>query len=223
MTSRYTFDFFAVLRYWPELLSGAWTTVVLSILTLALGTVLGILGAIGRISHRRLLHGLATCYVELFRNTPLLVQMYLFYYGLDQLSINLSAFTAALLAMSLNSGAYETEIIRGGIIAVGRGQVEAALSVGLTYAQTLRKVVIPYALQVIFPPLGNQFIGIILGSSVASVITVPEITYTALNIGSRSYRDFETFLIIWMIYLAVNILLSALFRLTGRLAFRPIF
>lgn len=223
MTGSYTFDFMAVLRYWPELLRGAWVAAILSILTFLLGTVFGIFGAIGRISRRRAVYAVSTFYVELFRNTPLLVQMYIFYYGLDALSINLSAFTAALLAMSLNSGAYESEIIRGGIIAVGKGQLEAAFSIGMTYTQTLRKVVIPYALQVIFPPLGNQFIGIILGSSVASIITVPEITYVALNIGSRSYRDFETFLVIWVIYLALNLALSALFKMTGRIAFRPIF
>ncbi len=223
MTGSYTFDFIAVLRYWPELLRGVWVAAILSILTFLLGTAFGIFGAIGRISHRRAVYAVSTFYVELFRNTPLLVQLYIFYYGLDALSINLSAFTAALLAMSLNSGAYESEIIRGGIIAVGKGQLEAAFSIGMTYTQTLRKVVIPYALQVIFPPLGNQFIGIILGSSVASIITVPEITYVALNIGSRSYRDFETFLVIWVIYLALNLALSALFKLTGRIAFRPIF
>ncbi|HSB69182.1 MAG TPA: amino acid ABC transporter permease [Candidatus Methylomirabilis sp.] len=222
MRGSYTFDFMAVLRYWPELLQGAWLAALLSILTFLLGTVFGIFGAIGRISRRRAVSAASSLYVELFRNTPLLVQMYIFYYGLDALSINLSAFTAALLAMSLNSGAYETEIIRGGILAVGKGQLEAAFSIGMTYTQTLRKVVIPYALQVIFPPLGNQFIGIILGSSVASIITVPEITYVALNIGSRSYRDFETFLVIWVIYLALNLALSALFKLTGRIAFRPI-
>jgi polar amino acid transport system permease protein len=223
MTGRYSFDFAAILRYWPELVQGIWTAATLSILTFLLGTLFGIFGAIGRISRRRWIYGISTFYVELFRNTPLLVQLYLAYYGLETLSIKLSAFSAALLAMSLNSGAYETEIIRGGIIAVGRGQIEAAFSIGMTYTQTLRKVVIPYALQVIFPPLGNQFIGIILGSSVASVITVPEITYVALNIGSRSYRDFETFLVIWVIYIALNVILSALFRLCGRVAFRPIF
>lgn len=223
MTSRYTFDFAAILRYWPELVQGVWVAAGLSVLTFLLGTALGIFGAIGRISRRRWLYGLSTFYVELFRNTPLLVQMYIMYYGLEAFSIRLSAFSAALLAMSLNSGAYETEIIRGGIIAVGKGQIEAAFSIGMTYAQTLRKVVIPYALQVIFPPLGNQFIGIILGSSVASVITVPEITYVGLNIGSRSYRDFETFLVIWAIYIGLNVALSALFKLTGRMAFRPIF
>ena len=223
MTSRYTFDFAAILRYWPELVQGVWVAAGLSVLTFLLGTALGIFGAIGRISRRRWLYGLSTFYVELFRNTPLLVQMYIMYYGLEAFSIRLSAFSAALLAMALNSGAYETEIIRGGIIAVGKGQIEAAFSIGMTYAQTLRKVVIPYALQVIFPPLGNQFIGIILGSSVASVITVPEITYVGLNIGSRSYRDFETFLVIWAIYIGLNVALSALFKLTGRMAFRPIF
>lgn len=222
MTTSYAFDFMAILRYWPELVRGVWLTAVLSILTFLLGTTLGILGAIGRVSRRRIVYALSTFYVELFRNTPLLVQMYIIYYGLETFSINLSAFTAALLAMSLNSGAYEAEIIRGGIIAVGKGQLEAAFSLGMTYVQTLRKVVIPYALQVIYPPLGNQFIGIILGSSVASIITVPEITYVGLNIGSRSYRDFETFLVIWVIYLAVNLLLSALFKLTGRIAFRPV-
>jgi polar amino acid transport system permease protein len=222
MRSTYTFDFLAILRYWPELVQGAWVAASLIVLTFLLGTILGIFGAIGRISRNRAVYAISTFYVELFRNTPLLVQMYVAYYGLDALSINLSSFTAALLAMSLNSGAYETEIIRGGIIAVGKGQLEAAFSIGMTYTQTLRKVVIPYALQVIFPPLGNQFIGIILGSSVASVITVPEITYVALNIGSRSYRDFETFLLIWVIYLALNLILSALFKLTGRIAFRPV-
>lgn len=222
MQSTYTFDFLAILRYWPELVQGAWVAASLIVLTFLLGTILGIFGAIGRISRNRAVYAISTFYVELFRNTPLLVQMYVAYYGLDALSINLSSFTAALLAMSLNSGAYETEIIRGGIIAVGKGQLEAAFSIGMTYTQTLRKVVIPYALQVIFPPLGNQFIGIILGSSVASVITVPEITYVALNIGSRSYRDFETFLLIWVIYLALNLILSALFKLTGRIAFRPV-
>jgi polar amino acid transport system permease protein len=222
MRSTYTFDFLAILRYWPELVQGAWVAASLIVLTFLLGTILGIFGAIGRISRNRAVYAISTFYVELFRNTPLLVQMYVAYYGLDALSINLSSFTAALLAMSLNSGAYETEIIRGGIIAVSKGQLEAAFSIGMTYTQTLRKVVIPYALQVIFPPLGNQFIGIILGSSVASVITVPEITYVALNIGSRSYRDFETFLLIWVIYLALNLILSALFKLTGRIAFRPV-
>jgi polar amino acid transport system permease protein len=222
MTGRYNFDFAAILRFWPELLQGIWIAAALSILTFLLGTVIGIFGAVGRISRRRWIYNLTTFYVELFRNTPLLVQLYIMYYGLEAFSIRLSAFTAALLAMSLNSGAYETEIIRAGIIAVGKGQVEAALSIGMTQAQTLRKVVIPYALQVIFPPLGNQLIGIILGSSVASVITVPEITYVGLNIGSRSYRDFETFLVIWVIYIGVNLALSALFKLTGRMAFRPI-
>ena len=212
----------AILRYWPELLQGIWIATALSILTFLLGTAFGIFGAIGRISHRRWVYGITTFYVELFRNTPLLVQMYITYYGLEAFSIELSAFTAALLAMSLNSGAYETEIIRGGIIAVGKGQIEAAFSVGMTYAQTLRKVIIPYALQVIYPPLGNQIIGIILGSSVASVITVSEITYVGLNIGSRSYRDFETFLVIWAIYLGLNVILSALFKICGRIAFRPI-
>lgn len=221
--SRYPFDFVAIVRYWPEILQGVWVAATLSILTFLLGTVVGIFGAIGRISRNRVIYAISTFYVELFRNTPLLVQMYIFYYGLESLSITLSAYTAALLAMSLNSGAYETEIIRGGIIAVGKGQLEAAFSIGMTYAQTLRKVVIPYALQVIYPPLGNQVIGIILGSSVASVITVPEITYVALNIGSRSYRDFETFLVIWVIYLALNLILSAIFKLTGRMAFRPVF
>lgn len=222
MRSTYAFDFLAILRYWPELVQGAWVAANLIVLTFLLGTILGIFGAIGRISRNRAVYAVSTFYVELFRNTPLLVQMYVAYYGLDALSINLSAFAAALLAMSLNSGAYETEIIRGGIIAVGKGQLEAAFSIGMTYTQTLRKVVIPYALQVMFPPLGNQFIGIILGSSVASVITVPEITYVALNIGSRSYRDFETFLVIWVIYLALNLILSAIFKLTGRMAFRPV-
>ena len=222
MRGSYTFDFSAILRYWPELARGVEVAATLSVLTLLLGTIFGIFGAVGRISRHRTVYAISTFYVELFRNTPLLVQMYIFYYGLESLSINLDAFTAALLAMSLNSGAYETEIIRGGIIAVGKGQTEAAFSLGMTYAQTLRKVVIPYAFQVIFPPLGNQFIGIILGSSVASVITLPEITYVGLNIGSRSYRDFETFLVIWVIYLALNLLLSALFKLTGRIAFRPV-
>lgn len=152
MRGSYTFDFSAILRYWPELARGVEVAATLSVLTLLLGTVFGIFGAIGRISRHRTIYAISTFYVELFRNTPLLVQMYIFYYGLESLSINLDAFTAALLAMSLNSGAYETEIIRGGIIAVGKGQTEAAFSLGMTYAQTLRKVVIPYALQVIFPP-----------------------------------------------------------------------
>lgn len=222
MTPAYSFDFWAILRYWPELVRAAGVAALLSVLTFLVGTALGIFGAIGRISRHRVVYAISTGYVELFRNTPLLVQLYIAYYGLEGVGIHLDAFSAALLAMSLNSGAYESEIIRGGIIAVGRGQIEAAFSVGMTYAQTLRKVIIPYAIQVIYAPLGNQFIGIILGSSVASVITVPEITYVGLNIGSRSYRDFETFLVIWAVYIAVNLLLSALFRLSGRVLFRPI-
>ncbi len=204
MTSRYTFDFTAILRYWPELLQGIWVGASLSVLTFLLGTILGIFGAVGRISRRRWLYSLTTFYVELFRNTPLLVQMYIMYYGLEAFSIKLNAFTAALLAMSLNSGAYETEIIRGGIVAVGRGQIEAAFSIGMTYAQTLRKVVIPYALQVIFPPLGNQFIGIILGSSVASVITVPELTFAAQRVIGESYSAVEPLVMSGLLYWALN-------------------
>jgi polar amino acid transport system permease protein len=215
----YQLQFAELLPYANELLHGFWTTVWLMCVTTLLGCLLGILGAAARSSRQPLPRRLTGFYVELFRNTPFIVQLFFVFFGLPALGFKLSAIEAGLLALILNLGAYSTEIIRAGIQATPLGQLEAARTLGLSKLQTFVRVVLPPALERIYPALSSQCIIVMLGSAVVSQISVEELTFAANFIQSRNFRSFEVYLVTALMYLLLAVGMRQLFRLAGYYAF----
>jgi polar amino acid transport system permease protein len=216
----YVFQFGAVWKDVDLLLLGAWLTAKLSFLTLAIGLVVGTAGALARISRHRLLRGVARTYVEAIRNTPFLIQLLLLYLGLPAIGIRLAPEQAALLALVVNFGAYATEIIRAGIEAIPKGQVEAGRSLGLTGSQIFILIVMKPALRIVYPALSSQFILLVLTSSVVSVISAEELTAVADRIASRNFRTFEVYFIVTLMYLAFSIFFELASLALQKLLFR---
>ena len=175
---------------------------------MAAGSLFGVVLALGKNARRKSFRNLSAVYIECFRNTPLLVQMYLLYFGLGQFGFHLSPLVAAILAILLNNAAYTAVIFRTGMDAVDKGQTEAGKALGMKDGQIFRYVVFPQAFKIVVPPLTNQFISIFLFSSVASTISLPELTYQATYIESISMRTFETFLMATGLYLLVTTVIS---------------
>jgi len=207
-------------NFYPHLYQGILITLQLTYLSFFLGLVVGIFGALGKTSSNRVFRYFFTGYVELVRNTPFLVQLYMVYFGLAVFKINLSAFTSGVIALTVNGGAYITEIIRSGIEAVRKGEIEAGLSTGLSYRQIMRYIVIPQALSIVFPPICNQLIATLLGSSIASVVAVKELTYRAEELNWRTFRSVEVYLAIGVMYLAMNWGTSLLLQLIRKFFLR---
>lgn len=191
-------------------------TVQLTIISVSIGVIIGIFGGIARVSKNPILFIPSTIYVEVIRGTPLLAQLFIVYFGLPSLGINLSPFTAAVIAMGINSGAYVTEIFRGGIQSIERGQMEAARSLGLSYLQAMRYIILPQAFRRILPPLGNEFIAMLKDSSLASTIAIAELMRVGREITSRTFRSFEVLTVVALMYLAITLPLSLLVRYTER-------
>jgi polar amino acid transport system permease protein len=215
----YRFSLQAILPYLAQLPDALANTLLLSVLTILLSVVVGMGGALARTSPNRWIHPLGTAYVEVMRNVPLVVLLYLVYFGLPEFGWRLDGFSSALLALTLNSGAYMTEIFRGGLLAIPRGQYEAAWSQGMTGLQVFSYVVFPQVFRIIYAPLGNQFIGVVLGSSLASVVAVPELTSWMGTTGSASFRYFETFVVAGLLYVLLCQLINVARITTGRLLF----
>jgi polar amino acid transport system permease protein len=207
----YVFQFGTVWRELDHLLLGAWLTLKLSALAMVLGLAVGIAGAQAKVSSSRALRGVVQVYIEAIRNTPFLVQLFFIYFGLPSLGLRLTPDQAALLAMVVNLGAYATEIVRAGIEAVPKGQVEAGRSLGLKPWQIFRFVVLMPALRTVFPALGSQFVLVMLASSVVSVISAEELTAVTDTIVARNFRSFEFYFVITGIYLAMSLAFQALF------------
>jgi polar amino acid transport system permease protein len=216
----YVFQFRPVFQDLPMLLDGALTTLHISILTLFFSFVVGTAGALCRMSRVRWLHGPATWYVEFIRNTPLLVQLFFIYFGLSQVDIQVPNYVAGLIGLVVNNSAYLTEIIRTGIQAVHKGQFEAGLSLGLSFPQLMRRVVFPQAFRVIYPPLCNQFVGIILWSSLVSTIAVEDLAMRGKQLASTTFRSFETYIVLTLIYVVMTLMVSGTLKLVGRRLFR---
>ncbi len=215
----YTFQFGEVFADFPELLSGAALTLFLSLAAMAIGLLVGTLGALALDSGGRVLRAVVRVYVEAIRNTPFLVQLFLVFFGLPKLGIGLDGNQAALLAMSLNLGAYATEIIRAGVDSVGHGQIEAARALGLKPLQIFRRIVLFQALRNVYPPLCSQFILIMLASAIVSAVAAEELSGVANNIQSRTFRSFEIYIVVTGMYLAMTLSVQALLAVIGRLAF----
>ena len=216
----YTFDFAAVFAYWPLLLEGIWLTVRLTAIATVLGLMVGIAGALGRRSRIAPVRWLAGGYVELVRNTPFLVQLFFIFFGLPGIGIKLDEGEAALIAMVLNLGAYATEIVRAGMDATARGQIEAGMSLGLSRWNVFRHVIIVPALAKVYPALTSQFIIVMLGSSVVSQISAEELTFAANFIQSRNFRSFEVYFVAAGLYLLLAVAFRQIFNAIGARAFR---
>jgi polar amino acid transport system permease protein len=212
---RVQFDFLAVLAQWPLLVAGVLWTIALSLLAAAVGVGLGIACAWARTHGAPWLKALVGAYVELIRNTPFIVQLFFIFFGLPAAGVKLSPEVASMIAMVVNLGAYATEIIRAGIDATPRGQVEAGLSLALTPGQVFTRIVLPPALRKVWPALVSQIIIVMLGSAVCGQISVPELSYAANLIQSRNFRAFEAFIIATLIYLALSMLLRRLLNWLG--------
>lgn len=215
----YKFDFGAILPYWDLLAHGVVLTAELTIVGAVAGVALGTLGAWARSSKTPVISPIIGAYVELIRNTPFLVQLFFVFFGLPSLGVHLSEFTAAALAMILNLGAYSTEIIRAGIQAVPKGQIEAAESLAMNRVQVFRYVVIVPALKKIWPALSSQIVIVMLGSSVCSQIAAQELTFAANYIQALNFRAFEVYFITTGIYLVLSIGLRAILRQVGNVIF----
>jgi len=205
----YKFDFEFMAERWPDFVAGAWLTIQLTVLSIALGFLVGTLCALARVYGGPVLRRLAGGYVEIIRNTPLLIQIFIVYFGLSSLGLKLSAEVSAVLALTINMGAYTTEIMRAGIESIQRTQLEAADCLGLTRLQTILHVVLLPAMERVYPSLGSQGVLLMLASSITSQISAEELTATANLVQSDTYRSFEVYVIVAVVYLA----LSALYRL----------
>ncbi len=192
----------------PYLLKGAMYTVVLSIGGMFFGLLLGFMFALMRLSRFKVLNWLSRIYVSFFRGTPLLVQLFIIYYGLPQVGIQLSPLLSALVGFSLNMAAYTSEILRAAISSIDRGQWEAAASIGMNRMQTLRRSILPQAMRTALPPLGNSFISLGKDTALAATIQVPELFRQAQLITARTYEIFTMYLAAAFIYWILATLLS---------------
>ncbi|MBR4500509.1 MAG: amino acid ABC transporter permease [Clostridia bacterium] len=183
------------------LLPGLEMTVPLTVISFSLGLVIALVTALVQVANVKGLKELARFYVWIFRGTPMLVQLYVVFYGLPKVGLILEAFPAAVVVFSLNTGAYASETIRAAILSVPVGQMEAGYCSGMTYMQTMRRIILPQAMRTAFPPLSNSLIGLVKDTSLASNITVTEMFLTAQRIASRTYEPFWMYLEVGFIYL----------------------
>jgi len=216
----YSMDFAPVIARIPDLVSGAINTVVLSAEAIAIGLTIGLCVALARFSGPAWCRFIGACYVEGFRNTPLLVQLFLIYFGLPYAGVKLNADQAAIFAVSLNLGAYSTEIFRAGLMAIPKTQIQAGLALGMSQIQVMRYVVLIPALRIVYPALTGQLTLTLLGTSIVSAISAKELTMAGATIESQSFRSLETFLVVAAIYICITFAFRFFYWLIGLWLFR---
>ena len=216
---QYDFNFAPVFDAWQLLYAGLLVTLQLSFLAMAIGLVVSIALAWCRTSGPRAVQWLVAAYVELIRNTPFLVQIFFIFFGLPAVGVRMDPNTAALVALVVNVAAYATEIIRAGIEAIPRGQVEAGRALGMGPMQIFRYIILKPALRTIYPALTSQFIYLMLTSSVVSVISADDLAAAGNDIQSQTFAAFEVYLVITAIYFLLSMGFSGLFTSIGRIAF----
>lgn len=219
MSMSYEFDFASVLAQWPQFLEGAWMSILLSFPATVIGFVAGTLLAIGRRGQRRWLARVCGAYVEVIRNTPLLVQIFLVFFGLSSLGWKVAAFTAALLTLVMNVAAYSCEIMRAGMDSIHKGQLEAAECLALTRRQVYWHVVLRPAMEKVYPALTSQFVLLMLATSITSQISVEELTAIAARVQSETFRPFEAYILVALAYLLLSLLMRLGLWLFGQLIF----
>jgi polar amino acid transport system permease protein len=215
----YSFQFRDVFAAWEFMLDGLALTLELSFAAMMSGLVIGMAGAAGRVYGSPWLRTVIAIYVEIIRNTPLIVQLFLIFFGLPSAGVKFDANTAAMVALSINLGAYSIEIIRAGLQAIPRSQIEAGQSLGLSGVQIFRYVVIFPALRMMFPALASQFVLLMLATSVVSQISAEDLFHMASIVQSRTFRDFEVYIVVAATYLALAIVFRLLFAALYQLVF----
>lgn len=195
------FDFTPALTDWTALLSGAIVTIEVTISALILSCLLGLLIGIGRLNpQHKGVYGLCSVYLSCFRGTPLLVQLFIWFFGLPRFGILLPAFVCGVVGLGMYSASYVSEIVRGAIQSIDRGQMEAARSLGMSSRQAMLKIILPQAFIRMIPPLGNEFISLIKNSALVSLVTIHDLMHEGQKIISVSYRSLEIYLVIAVIY-----------------------
>ncbi|MEJ1977510.1 MAG: amino acid ABC transporter permease [Acetobacteraceae bacterium] len=216
----YVFTLRTIYPYLGALKAAAIVTLLLSLLSILFSLIIGSAVALLRRSKSRPLRFVGAAYVEVMRNTPLLVILYLVYFTGPEFGIRLSSFNSALIGLSLNSAGYMAEIIRAGLVALPHGQFEAAASQGMSAVQTFRHIVFPQVFRTIYAPLGNQIIAVILASSLASAIAVEEVASWMQTVGSSSFRFFESFAVAAVVYIVLCQAVNLARILIGRMLFK---
>jgi polar amino acid transport system permease protein len=216
----YTLQYGQVAPYLPYLAAGGLISLALAFLAFAGGMLLGLLGAIGLGFGPRPVRGAIRAYVVFFTNTPQLVQIYFLFFVLPDGGILLSPFQAVLLGMTLNAGAYLTEIQRAGFASVPRGELDAAETLGMSLAQCVRHVILPHVVRTLYAPLSNQYIVMVLGTSMAAVFGVEELTGRAFSVNAQTFRSIEVFSVVGVLYLLVTLVATLALAIVGRLWFR---
>lgn len=197
-----------VARALPLLLQGLVMTLFLGVVSFVLALVLGFLITLARLFGGPILRAVSVVYISVIRGTPILVQILIVYFGLPQVGIRLEAVPSAILALTLHAAAYLAEDFRAGFLAVQKGQWEAGYTVGMTFFQAVRRIVMPQAVRIITPSVGSRFISLMKDTSLASVVTVVELTRVAESVGSATFRYMEMFIIVAFVYWGVNSVLS---------------
>ena len=203
---------FNLAAWMPDLLDGLVVTLEITALCIAMGIVLGLLLAVARLYGRHVVYGLATVYINFFRGTPILVQLFLVYYGLPSVGIRLEPFTAGVLALGLNTSAYQAEYFRGAIQSLPAGQMLAARSIGMGRLQALQSIILPQALRLVIPPWSNELILMLKYSSIVFFATVMDLMGVARVLASETFRYFEVFIVVALMYLAIVFVISWLLR-----------
>lgn len=195
----------------PVLLKASLMTMELTLISVVLGSLIGMVTAMLKLSKNKLMFTVAGFYTWLFRGTPMLLQLWFFYFGLPFVGIRFTAFQAAIIGLSLNSGAYMAEIIRGGILSVDKGQFEACKSLGFTYFDTMKRVVLPQTFKIIIPSVGNEFITMLKDTSLVATITMVEVMRSAQLLYASNFRPIEAFFIAGCLYLLMTTIFTTVF------------
>lgn len=216
----YSLQYGQVIGYLPYLLGGALLSLEIAFLAFCGGLIIGLLGAMARTYGGPILSRIVRVYVVFVTNTPQLVQIYLIFFALPDAGILLSPYQAVLLGMTINAGAYLTEIQRAGFLSVHQNELEAAETLGMSRLQSVRYVILPHIARVLFPPLSNQYILMTLGTSMAAVFGVEELTGRAFNVNATTFRSIEIFSLTAGLYIVITIIATASLALAGRYFFR---
>jgi polar amino acid transport system permease protein len=216
----YQLQFGQITQHIPYLLGGAWVSLQLALISFCIGALIGLLCASLSLYGGKYARGIVHVYVSLFTNTPAFIQIYFLFNGLPEMGILLPPFAAAAIGLTLVAGAYLTEIERTGFISVRRSEIEAAETLGMSRWLTILHVILPHLMRTIYAPLASFFIWMLLGSSMAALIGVEELTGRAINISASTLRSIEVFIVVAIIYVLLSIVLTALLAAFGRYFFR---
>lgn len=201
-----------VIQEFPLLLQGAYYTLLITLVSMFFGLIIGLIVALMRLNGNWLISAIARVYVSIIRGTPILVQIFIVYYGLPDVGIKLEPLTAAYISLSINIGAYLSETFRGAILSIPKGQMEAAMSLNMTYVQAMRRIIIPQAARVAIPPMGNTFIGMLKETSLVSVITVTELLRASQLLISKHLTVMPFFIAIAIMYWIMSTVFSAILQ-----------